>query len=77
VRGADGIAITYRAPASSRAEVVLYDARGAEVMTLDDDDRGDGEGTILLNHAGLASGAYYIVLRSNGMMVARQLTIVH
>lgn len=77
VRRADGISITYRAPASSQATVSLHDARGAEVMTLDRNHAGDRERSILLDHVGLHSGIYYIVLRSNGMILSRQLTIVH
>jgi hypothetical protein len=61
---------------SSNIDIILYDLQGKEVKQLFNDVILKGEKRILFNKAGLATGFYIAIIRSNGRVIGTEKIVV-
>lgn len=68
--------VSYNLVSEGNVELVLYDASGAQVMTMANVPTGAGRHEVNLSVENLPAGSYRLVLRSNGVMATKNVTVV-
>lgn len=68
--------IHYSLPSNAHVVLRLYDSLGREVKTLVDERQSAGQHSFTLDASGLASGAYFYQLQSDGKVFAKKLMII-
>src|SRR5205823_13426299 len=63
--------VQFSLPARSEVQIALYDIVGRRVRTLLSGTRDAGQGTLLLECAGLPRGVYFLKLRTGGSVAAQ------
>ena len=67
--------VSFSLTSAGQVQLVLLNTAGQEVLTLVNASLAAGQHTASIDAATLASGAYTLVLRSNGMIVSKNVTI--
>ena len=75
VEDAAALVYTLESPIEVATRISIVNALGVEVMHLDEGLRGFGEYTLPLNTAGLANGAYFVVLRAGATTLTHSMVV--
>jgi hypothetical protein len=68
--------IDYSLDTAGPVTIALYDVRGQRMATLMSDDRGPGPGRLQIDLSNLATGVYFVKLKTQGKSVSRKIIVV-